>query len=188
MTAGSKAQWAYITSGGCSSCALPVGVGPQSEARALAGDRIKSHGGLQWSHTRVIAAHRLWCGHALDDAGLDKWRKATRSGQTSPHLVNLFWEWLQSSTLEVRAQVLQFATGAARLPSNDSSWTFTISEMGSGQYCVIQPTASNGLSGPAMCARASTCAHMIALPPYADLEELRRGMERSLMDGGFGTA
>lgn len=132
--------------------------------------------------------HRLWCGHALDEAGLDKWRKATCSRQASPRLVNLFWEWLQSSTPEVRAQVLQFATGAARLPSNDSSWTFTISEMGSGQYCVIQPTASNGLSGPAMCARASTCAHMIALPPYADLEELRRGMERSLMDGGFGTA
>ena len=41
---------------------------------------------------------------------------------------------------------------------------------------------------PAMCAKASTCARLLHLPPYEDLEALERGMEYSLMDGGFGNA
>ena len=146
---------------------------------------------LRKTNNHACFAPRLWGGHEIDDAGLDRWKTATRSDQASTHVVDLFWQWLQGSTPEKRAQVLQFATGAARLPSDaetsSGSWQFIISETGNG-YCVIEPTASNGLSGPAMCARASTCSNAIYLPPYADLEALRRGMECSLMDGGFGTA
>ena len=85
--------------------------------------------------------------------------------------------------------MLQFATGAARLPSEvemGPGWSFSI--QATTDYPTIQPTASNGLSAPAMCARASTCSKTIYLPPYDSLEALRRGMECSLMDGGFGTA
>ena len=53
---------------------------------------------------------------------------------------------------------------------------------------VVQPTESNGLSAPAMCAKASTCARTLCLPNYEDREALARGMEYSLMDGGFGMA
>jgi hypothetical protein len=40
----------------------------------------------------------------------------------------------------------------------------------------------------AMCAKASTCARTICLPNYEDAAALERGMEYSLMDGGFGMA
>ena len=84
--------------------------------------------------------------------------------------------------------MLQFATGAARLPSDSqlSSWTFSIEALDS--HATITPTESNGLSAPAKLARASTCSKTLYLPPYTDVEDLARGMERSLMDGGFGRA
>ena len=53
---------------------------------------------------------------------------------------------------------------------------------------VIAPTPSNGLSAPAMCAKSSTCARTLCLPSYEDAAALERGMEYSLMDGGFGMA
>jgi len=86
-------------------------------------------------------------------------------------------------------QVLQFATGAARLPSDvemAQGWTFSI--QASTSFPTIEPTPSNGLTEPAMCARASTCSKTIYLPPYADVDALEHGMGYSLMDGGFGLA
>ena len=86
-------------------------------------------------------------------------------------------------------QVLQFATGAARLPSDvemAQGWTFSI--QASTSFPTIEPTPSNGLTEPAMCARASTCSKTIYLPPYADVDALGHGMRYSLMDGGFGLA
>jgi len=53
---------------------------------------------------------------------------------------------------------------------------------------VVLPTPSNGLSAPAMCAKASTCTRTLCLPNYEDAAALARGMEYSLMDGGFGMA
>ena len=86
-------------------------------------------------------------------------------------------------------QVLQFATGAARLPSDvemAQGWTFSI--QASTSFPTIEPTPSNGLTEPAMCARASTCSKTIYLPPYDGMDALQRGLDCSLMDGGFGTA
>ena len=50
------------------------------------------------------------------------------------------------------------------------------------------PTNSNGLAKPALCAKASTCTRTLCLPQYEDAAALARGMEYSLMDGGFGMA
>ena len=78
--------------------------------------------------------------------------------------------------------MLQFATGAARLPSDvemAQGWT---------SFPTIEPTPSNGLTEPAICARASTCSKTIYLPPYDGMDALQRGLDCSLMDGGFGTA
>ena len=50
----------------------------------------------------------------------------------------------------------------------------------------MQPTASNGLTEPAMLAHSSTCGLTIYLPAYEDVEALKRGMQFSLLDGGFG--
>ena len=85
--------------------------------------------------------------------------------------------------------MLQFATGAARLPSDvemAQGWTFSI--QASTSFPTIEPTPSNGLTEPAMCARASTCSKTIYLPPYEGMDALQRGLDCSLMDGGFGTA
>ena len=106
-----------------------------------------------------------------------------------PLLVGHFWEYLRQSKPAKRAQVLQFATGAARLPSDvemAQGWTFSI--QASTSFPTIEPTPSNGLAGPAMCARASTCSKTIYLPPYEGMDALQRGLDCSLMDGGFGTA
>ena len=131
----------------------------------------------------------LWGGHALDDANLEKWKQRTTArGGAVEQRAALFWTWLGGCTEAKRAEVLQFATGAARLPSDSqlSSWTFSIEALDS--HATITPTESNGLSAPAKLARASTCSKTLYLPPYTDVEDLARGMERSLMDGGFGRA
>lgn len=129
----------------------------------------------------------LWGGHAIDDERLAQWCAAADTSGIDAGLGELFWQWLQESSQEKRAQVLQFATGATRLPSEMHGWHFTIRSAGES-YPTIQPTPDNGLAAPAMCARASTCSNSIYLPPYDDSEALRRGMEYSLMDGGFGNA
>ena len=59
---------------------------------------------------------------------------------------------------------------------------------GLDDYQSIAPTESNGLTAPAMLARASTCSNTIYLPPYKDVDALEIGMNYSLMDGGFGLA
>jgi len=69
-----------------------------------------------------------------------------------------------------------------------AAWTFHIEVLVASDVATIEPTATNGLSAPAMLARASTCSKTIQLPPYEDVEALARGMEYSLMDGGFGSA
>ena len=130
---------------------------------------------------------QLLGGHEIDEERLAQWRAKSSAGGVSEVLVDMFWQWLKESSPAKRAQVLQFATGAARLPSEMTRWTFRVGSTGDG-YATIQPTSSNGLSGPAMCARASTCSNTIYLPPYADMEALSRGIECSLMDGGFGNA
>jgi len=132
---------------------------------------------------------QLWGGHEVDDARLDLWRSRTRVAGVPPLLVGHFWEYLRQSKPSKRAQVLQFATGAARLPSDvemAQGWTFSI--QASTSFPTIEPTPSNGLTGPAMCARASTCSKTIYLPPYEGMDALQRGLDCSLMDGGFGTA
>ena len=139
---------------------------------------------------------QVWGGHTIDDAHLQKWRERTNAelrvaGRLSPgaaRLEALFFQWLQGCSEARRAEVLQFATGAARLPSDAqlASWTFSIEELGT--YATVTPTESNGLSAPAMLARASTCSKTLMLPPYEDVAALARGMEFSLMDGGFGVA
>ena len=101
----------------------------------------------------------------------------------------LWWQWLGTCTEAKRAQILQFATGSARLPSDAElkrGWKFIIE--GLDDYQTVSPTESNGLTAPAMLARASTCSNTIYLPPYADVDALESGMKYSLMDGGFGVA
>ena len=139
----------------------------------------------------------IWGGHAIDDAHLEIWRSKTNYGGGrgaqrggTPSVAQLFWQWLGASSEAKRAEVLQFATGASRLPceSQLAAWTFHIEVLDSSQVSTIERTASNGLSAPAMLARASTCSKTIQLPPYEDVEALARGLEYSLMDGGFGVA
>ena len=72
----------------------------------------------------------------------------------------------------------------APLPSK--GWTFSI--QASTSFPTIEPTPSNGLTEPAMCARASTCSKTIYLPPYDGMDALQRGLDCSLMDGGLGIA
>ena len=84
---------------------------------------------------------------------------------------------------------MQFATGSLRLPADSElkrGWKFVVESL--DHYQEIAPTESNGLSAPAMLARASTCSNTIFLPPYADVDALEHGMGYSLMDGGFGLA
>ena len=129
----------------------------------------------------------LWGGHEIDDERLAAWKARTRVGETPAPLVELFWQYMEAESPAKRAQVLQFATGAARLPSDSemgSGWTFSLAI--TDDYPVIQPTESNGLDAPAMCCRASTCSKTLYLPPFDDLDALRRGIDCSLMDGGFG--
>jgi len=130
----------------------------------------------------------LWGGHEIDDTHLAKWQAASRSTPAAQPQARLLWEWLRACSPSKRAMVLQFATGSARLPSEVDwpQWTFHIEKL--DRPMVIAPTESNGLSAPAMCAKASTCARTICLPNYEDAAALERGMEYSLMDGGFGMA
>ena len=65
-------------------------------------------------------------------------------------------------------------------------WSFSIERL--DRPMVVSPTISNGLAAPAMCAKASTCTRTLCLPGYEDAAALARGMEYSLMDGGFGMA
>ena len=85
-------------------------------------------------------------------------------------------------------QVLLFATGSARLPAEAdmAHWTFSVERL--DRPMVVAPTESNGLTAPALCAKASTCTRTLCLPEYTDVPALARGMEYSLMDGGFGIA
>ena len=132
----------------------------------------------------------MWGGHAIDDARLAAWQEhsdvaSSRAGAAAGY----WWAWLASCSEAKRAEALQFATGSARLPSDAErkrGWRFVIEHL--EDYATVAPTASNGLAAPAMLARASTCSHTIYLPPYADEAALARGMEYSLMDGGFGNA
>jgi hypothetical protein len=130
----------------------------------------------------------LWGGQALDDERLAVWKAKTTVDEEATQVADLLWEWLGASTEAKRAQVLQFATGANRLPSGPQldSWTFSIERLES--FSTVLPTASNELKGPAMLARASTCSKTLHLPPYPDVEALGRGIEFSIMDGGFGNA
>ena len=131
---------------------------------------------------------RLWGGHEVDDERLAAWRARTRVGETPAPLVALLWRYMAAEGPAKRAQVLQFATGAARLPSDvemGDGWTFSLATI--DDYPTIEPTPSNGLDAPAMCCRASTCSKTLYMPPYDDLDALRRGIDCSLMDGGFGT-
>ena len=157
------------------------------QARAFRDGLCKVLGSQGLSLLSAAELQELWSGHGVDNERLSQWRAATVTSGVHAGLVDLFWQWLQESSQETRAQVLQFATGAARLPSEMRGWRFMIGSAGD-TYPTIQPTPANGLAAPAMCARASTCSNSIYLPPYADLEALRHGMEYSLMDGGFGNA
>ena len=154
-------------------------------------------GGAGWLSLLSAEELRLiWGGHAIDDAHLDVWRSKTAlvGDRSERHeaVAHLFWEWLRASSEERRAAVLQFATGASRLPCDTqlAAWTFYIEVLpiSASLTMTIQPTDSNGLNAPAMLARASTCSKTIQLPPYEDVEALARGLEYSLMDGGFGVA
>ena len=144
--------------------------------------------GVGW--LQLLSAGELkevWGGHAIDDARLAMWREHTET-PADVLTSELWWKWLATCTESKRAQVLQFATGSARLPSDSelTRWKFVIE--GLDDYQSIAPTESNGLTAPAMLARASTCSNTIYLPPYADVDALEIGMNYSLMDGGFGLA
>ena len=147
--------------------------------------------GVGW--LQLLSAAELkevWGGHAIDDSCLAKWREHTRCSRAGSEAVaNYFWEWLGKCSESKRAQVLQFATGSLRLPGDTElkrGWKFVVESL--DHYQEIAPTESNGLSAPAMLARASTCSNTIYLPPYADVDALEHGMGYSLMDGGFGLA
>ena len=152
--------------------------------------------GVGW--LQLLSAAELkevWGGHAIDDGCLAKWREHTRyafrgvQDADGNSAAGYFWEWLGKCSESKRAQVLQFATGSLRLPGDSElkrGWEFVIESL--DHYQEIAPTETNGLSVPAMLARASTCSNTIYLPPYADVDALERGMGYSLMDGGFGLA
>ena len=80
------------------------------------------------------------------------------------------------------SEVLQFATGATRLPVDLSRWIFRISR--EAHPPIISATAANRLDGDAMLATAATCGNAIRLPRWQDKQELERGMRMSLMLGG----
>ena len=130
----------------------------------------------------------LWGGHEIDDVHLGMWQTASRAAPAATNQARMLWEWLRECTPAKRASVLQFATGSARLPSEVDlqQWTFTIEKL--DRPMVVAPTESNGLNEPAMCAKASTCTRTLCLPSYQDAAALARGMDYSLMDGGFGMA
>ena len=161
------------------------------EAQASAfREGVEDVAGVGWLPLLSAEELRLvWGGHQIDDAHLEVWRSKT-SVNGRAFVADIFWEWLGTSSEARRAEVLQFATGASRLPCDSqlAAWTFHIEVLVASDVATIEPTATNGLSAPAMLARASTCSKTIQLPPYEDVEALARGMEYSLMDGGFGSA
>ena len=53
-----------------------------------------------------------------------------------------------------------------------------------GRPIVIQPTSTNGLTEPAMCATAATCGFQIRLPCWVTKEQVESGMNMSLLHGG----
>lgn len=130
----------------------------------------------------------LWGGHEIDDEHLLMWQAASKATPAAAPQARLLWEWLKESTPTKRAQLLHFATGSARLPGDVDlqSWTFTIERL--DRPMVVAPTPTNGLAAPAMCAKASTCTRSLCLPGYEDAAALARGLEYSLLDGGFGMA
>ena len=140
----------------------------------------------------------LWAGDAIDDEKLEVWKSWTTLGRpVAWRAAELFWLWLRTESPSTRSKVLQFATGSRSLPhgltrrtpppdapSSRPIWQFIVDQQDSP--ATVQPTASNGLTEPAMLAQSSTCALTIYLPAYADVEALKRGMQFSLLDGGFG--
>ena len=128
----------------------------------------------------------LWCGKEIDDEGLAAWRAHTslESGAAREQ-ADWFWEWLEGRTPADRSEVLQFATGNARLRADLGGWRFRIDR----QYdpATLQPTNENGLSRPVLLASASTCGgSLLRLPAWESADELADGMEASVMYGGGG--
>ena len=127
----------------------------------------------------------LWAGRALDDSALEAWKERTIVKDSMEAQAAMLWEWLRRCTPHYRSQVLQFTTGARRLPSQLTGWGCTIERK--HEPLTIQPTEANGLTGPAMCAESHTCANQLLLPMWGSTAELESGMEQTMAHGaGYG--
>ena len=128
----------------------------------------------------------LWCGKEIDDEGLAAWRAHTSLGSgAAGEQAGWFWQWLADREPSYRSEVLQFATGNARLPADLDGWQFEIGR----QYdqITLQPTAENRLSSPVLLAKAITCNNQLLLPAWESADDLAKGMDASIeYGGGFG--
>ena len=129
----------------------------------------------------------LWCGKEIDDEALAAWRAHTSLGSDAVGLqADWFWQWLADQEPAYRSEVLQYATGNARLPADLDGWRFRIDRQHSPVR--VQPTAGNGLSHPVLLASASTCGgSRLRLPAWESADDLAKGMDCSIEHGdGFG--
>ena len=129
----------------------------------------------------------LWCGKEIDDEGLAAWQAHTRASDAAGQQAGWFWEWLKKyCSPAYRSEVLQYATGNARLPADLDGWQFYIDRQ--HNQVTLQPTAENGLSRPVLLASASTCGgSLLRLPAWESADDLAKGMDFSIEYGdGFG--
>ena len=147
-----------------------------------------THHSSQYCLARLLdvgEVNEQWRGKELDDDALGQWRQKSVLEHQDPSIpvtATLWWEWLREQPSSRRSEVLQFATGATRLPVDLSRWIFRISR--EAHPPIISATAANRLDGDAMLATAATCGNAIRLPRWQDKQELERGMRMSLMLGG----
>ena len=128
----------------------------------------------------------LWCGNEVSDADIDFWQGAAEVAPEVAAQAGWLWEWLKRCEPAYRSEVLQFATGDARLPVGRDGWRFKIDRQ--HNEIRITPSADNGLLRPALLATVHTCDYMLHLPAWQSAEELAEGMAASVKyGGGFGT-
>ena len=127
----------------------------------------------------------LWCRKEIDDDALAAWIAHTRTSDALGQQTDWFWQWLADREPAYRSEVLQYATGNARLPADLDGWQFYIDRQ--HNQVPLQPTAENGLSRPVLLAKASTCAKLLRLPAWESADDLAKGMDFSIeYGGGFG--
>jgi hypothetical protein len=107
----------------------------------------------------------LLCG--LSEINVEDWRKNTNyvGYKETDDIVVWFWKAVENFDLELRARLLQFATGTSRVPMN--GFAELHGSNGPQKFCLKR------LGEPDSLPRSHTCFNRIDLPPYRSYHELK---------------